>query len=293
MDIHEAINLFLDYLIVEKGLSENTISAYKDDLNFFIGAIENLEDTDDLAPELFPRFVRYEALHQISARTIVRRVSVVRNFYKFLQRVNYYRLQIPKVDLPKQHTLLPTYLTMEEVEALLDQPDLTKKDGLRDKAMLEVMYASGLRVSELLNLKFSNVNISKGIITVVGKGSKERRVPIGEFALEYLCTYLDEVRYEDKKNKSNYIFLSKYGKPLSRQYFFKVIRKYAEMANIDKEISPHTLRHSFATHLLENGAQLRVVQEMLGHSDIATTQIYTTITQNRILSAYDLYNKRK
>jgi len=293
MEIESAIELYNTYLIVEKGLSDNTIKSYQEDLKIFLEAIPDIKRVGDLMPEHFRVFVRYEAMHQISARTIVRRISVIRGFYLFLQNENLYHQQIPHIDLPKKKTLLPTYLTFEEVEALLDQPDLTKADGIRDKAMLEVMYASGLRVSELLSLTFGSINMTKGIIKIVGKGSKERQVPIGDFALEYLNNYLDKVRYKDKKIKSNYIFLSKLNKPISRQYFYKVIQKYAKMAGIDKEISPHTLRHSFATHLLENGAQLRVVQEMLGHSNIATTQIYTTITQNRILQAYDLYNKRK
>lgn len=293
MEIESAIELYNTYLIVEKGLSDNTIKSYQEDLKIFLEAIPDIKRVGDLMPEHFRAFVRYEAVHQISARTIIRRISVIRGFYLFLQNENLYHQQIPHIDLPKKKTMLPVYLTFEEVEALLDQPDLTKADGIRDKAMLEVMYASGLRVSELLSLTFGSINMTKGIIKIVGKGSKERQVPIGDFALEYLINYLDKVRYKDKKIKSNYIFLSKLNKPLSRQYFYRIIRKYAQMAGISKDISPHTLRHSFATHLLENGAQLRVVQEMLGHSNIATTQIYTTITQNRILKAYDLYNKRK
>ena len=172
-------------------------------------------------------------------------------------------------------------------------PDMTKKEGIRDRAMLEVMYASGLRVSELLNLTKGNVNMSKGILTIIGKGSKERRVPIGDFALEYLDKYMTEVRDKIKKLSTNVIFLNKFNEPISRQYFHRIIKKYAAQVGITKDISPHTLRHSFATHLLEHGAQLRVVQEMLGHADISTTQIYTTITQNRILAAYDMYTKRK
>lgn len=293
MDIYEAIELYVEYLIVEKGLSNNTVQAYKEDIDIFLNAIGQIETTSDLQPEFIRQFVRFESINKISPRSIVRRISTIRGFYLFLQRENLYRQQIPKIDLPKRATILPTYLTVEEVESLLEQPDLSKNGGIRDRAMLEVMYSSGLRVSELLNLTFKNLNAQKGIITLIGKGSKERRVPIGDFAMEYLSNYLEKVRYKDKVTKNSFIFVSKLKKPLSRQYFHRIIKNYASKAGIRKNISPHTLRHSFATHLLENGAQLRVVQEMLGHSNIATTQIYTTITERRILKAYDLYNKRK
>ena len=182
---------------------------------------------------------------------------------------------------------------MEEIDRLLDAPDTSKGDGLRDKAMLEVMYASGLRVSELLNLERERLNIKTGVISVMGKGAKERKVPIGEFALDYVIQYIETVRRKNRGKKSKYLFLSKYGEPLSRQYFFKQIKKYALLAGIEVNISPHTLRHCFATHLLENGAELRAVQSMLGHSNIATTQIYTHISTKRIVSAYDLYMNKK
>lgn len=291
MHIEEAINNFVEYLYVEKGLAKNTIIAYQDDLQSFI-KITGVENTNDINKDTLRKYVRMETINGLNATSIIRRMSTIHNFLLFLQRENKYNMQIPIVDLPKKQILLPSYLTVEEVDALLEQPNLSKKEGIRDRAMLEIMYASGLRVSELLNLKKGDVNMSKGIITIIGKGSKERRVPIGDFALEYLDKYLVEVRNKIKDG-GNFIFLNNRHKPISRQYFHRQVKKYAKQAGIDKEISPHTLRHSFATHLLENGAQLRVVQEMLGHSNIATTQIYTTITQNRILSAYDLYTKRK
>ena len=193
----------------------------------------------------------------------------------------------------KKSEHLPNCLTVEEVEALLDAPDVRKKGELRDKAMLETMYASGLRVSELLSLERGMLNIKRGVIKVMGKGSKERKVPIGEFALEYVVRYIEEVREFNVGKGSKYLFLNRCGKPLSRVYFFKQVKKYAERAGINKEISPHTLRHCFATHLLEQGAELRAVQEMLGHSNIATTQIYTHLSKNRIRSAYDLFMNNK
>ena len=182
---------------------------------------------------------------------------------------------------------------MEEVEELFDVIDITKADGLRDRAMLETMYASGLRVSELLLLERKNINLKHGVVSVFGKGAKERKVPLGDFASDFIARYIDEVRCKNPGKNTKYLFLSKYGKPLSRQSFFKQIKKYAALAEIDANISPHTLRHCFATHLLEQGAELRMVQAMLGHSNIATTQIYTHVSTKRIISAYDLYMKRK
>lgn len=293
MLIQDAIIDFIDYLYVEKGLSKNTIEAYKEDLELFLIAVPNMQYVVDINTDNIRKFIRYQTARGLSATSVIRRVSSIKNFLIYLQREGKYSQKIPKVDLPKKPIHLPTYLTEEEVESLLMAPDLTKNEGIRDRAMLEVMYASGLRVSELLGLTKGNVNMSKGIITIVGKGSKERRVPIGDFALEYLVKYLDEVRDKKRNVRSNVIFLNKFDKPISRQYFHRIIKQYALKVGITKEISPHTLRHSFATHLLEHGAQLRVVQEMLGHSNVATTQIYTTITQNRIVSAYDMYTKRK
>ena len=201
--------------------------------------------------------------------------------------------QIDNLDKPKGTKKLPVCISVEEVEALLECPDLDKPEGQRDRAMLEVMYSSGLRISELLNLRMRDVNFSRGMINVIGKGDKERNVPIGDYALEYLYKYIEDGRSKNMNRNSPYLFLNRYGEPVSRVYFFKQVKKYAEKAGIVEEISPHTLRHCFATHMLENGAELRAVQEMLGHANIATTQIYTNISSKRILSAYDLYSKRK
>ena len=205
--------------------------------------------------------------------------------------MSYFKGDVPEIESPKKPSRLPTCLSIEEVEALLDAPDLKTDTGIRDKAMLELMYASGLRVSELINLEKKNLNLVKGIVTIFGKGAKQRKVPVGEFAMEFVVKYINEVRGKYSKGGSKYLFLNRSGQPLSRVFFFKQVRKYAEMAGIDKTISPHTLRHSFATHLLEGGAQLRAVQEMLGHTNIATTQIYTHVSTKRILSAYDLLMK--
>ena len=223
----------------------------------------------------------------------MRRLSSIRGFFLFLKKEGYYHDEIPEVKSMKKQERLPNCLSIEEVEDLLNAPDIRRPEGLRDRAMLETMYASGLRVSELLSLERARINFKKAIITIFGKGAKERKVPLGDFAIEYIQKYCDEVRCKNPGSDSKYLFLNRYGEPLSRQYFFKQIKKYALEAGIHSPVSPHTLRHSFATHLLENGAQLRAVQEMLGHANIATTQIYTHISTKRILSAYDLYMKRK
>jgi integrase/recombinase XerD len=178
-------------------------------------------------------------------------------------------------------------LSEDEVDLLLNAPNLSTPSGLRDKAMLETMYASGLRVSELIKLEKGQVNLTKGVVTVFGKGAKERKVPIADFTIEYITRYINEVRNFSKNKSSKYLFLSRNGEPISRIYFFKQVKKYALQAGISTNVSPHTLRHSFATHLLNHGAQLRVVQEMLGHTNIATTQIYTHISSEKIKKDYD------
>ncbi len=293
MLIQDGIMDFIDYLYIEKGLSKNTIEAYREDLELFLRSCPEITDISEISEDHIRKFIRNQTAHGLEAKSVIRRISTIKNFLLYLQREGKYNHPIPKIAHPKKPIHLPIYLTEKEVEDLLMAPDMTKKEGIRDRAMLEVMYASGLRVSELLNLTKGNVNMSKGILTIIGKGSKERRVPIGDFALEYLDKYMTEVRDKIKKLSTNVIFLNKFNEPISRQYFHRIIKKYAAQVGITKDISPHTLRHSFATHLLEHGAQLRVVQEMLGHADISTTQIYTTITQNRILAAYDMYTKRK
>ena len=193
-----------------------------------------------------------------------------------------------QIDVPKKSSHLPSVLSFEEVDSLLNQPDLTKNSGIRDKAMLEVMYACGLRISELLSIEKKNLSIEKGVIRIFGKGAKERYVPVSEFAMDYLIKYINEVRNRSKFRDSKYIFINEKGNKLTRQYFWQVIKKYAQEAGIIENVTPHTLRHCFATHLLENGAELRAVQEMLGHASINTTQIYTHVSSKRIRSAYDM-----
>ena len=293
MEINDAIDLFSQYILAEKGLSKQTYISYMDDLKQFFIYFKDKKTTDDLQAEDLTEFLRYQASIGLSVSTYLRRLSSTRSFYLFLNREGIIHFEILAIDSPKMPSRLPNCLSVEEVDELLDAPDISKPEGLRDKAMLELMYSSGLRVSELLALERRKINLNRGVVTILGKGGKERKVPIGDFALEYVNKYLNEARNKNPGKDSKYLFLNRYGNPLSRQYFFKQIRKYAQMAGIEAQISPHTLRHCFATHLLENGAQLRAVQEMLGHANLATTQIYTHVSTKRIISAYDLYMSKK
>ena len=293
MEIIDAVDSYQQYLLVEKGLSKQTVISYIEDLKQFFAFLPDRKYVEDMVPEDLNEFVRRESAVGHSVSTAMRRLSSIRGFFLFLKKENYYHDDIPEVKTMKKQERLPNCLSIEEVEDLLNAPDIRRPEGLRDRAMLETMYASGLRVSELLSLERGRVNFKKAIITIFGKGAKERKIPLGDFAIEYIQKYVDEVRCKNPGSDSKHLFLNRYGEPLSRQYFFKQIKKYALEAGIHSPVSPHTLRHSFATHLLENGAQLRAVQEMLGHANIATTQIYTHISTKRILSAYDLYMKRK
>lgn len=293
MKANEAIERYLQFLQVEKGLGKDTLGSYKEDLSLFFRYLKGKNDTEELLGSDIKDYLLTLAEDGKSASTILRRMASIKGFYLFLLEEGIIDVEIPSFEAPKLPKRLPMVMSEEEVNNLLDAPDLKKESGVRDRAMLEVIYGSGLRVSELLDLKFSNVNFRSGLITIVGKGKKERSVPIGEFALSYLLSYVNGARKANKGASSSYIFLNKSGKPLSRIYFFKAIKSYGAKAGIETNISPHTLRHSFATHLLEHGAELKAVQEMLGHSKISTTQIYTSVSSRRIMSAYDKYSKRK
>jgi integrase/recombinase XerD len=293
MTIDEAIGRYFQYLRVEKGVGEETISNYQEDLTLFFRSFESKKDTDDLLPSDISDFMRIQAQSDLSASTILRRLSSTRGFYEFLSGEKILKEPLPKYIGPKLPKKLPVVLSVEEVDRLLSAPDLKKESGIRDRAMLETMYASGLRVSELVHLRLASVNEQAGIITLYGKGNKQRSVPISSFALKYLEKYITGPRRKNKGHGTPFVFLNRAGKPLSRVYFFQQVKKYAAAVGITECVSPHTLRHCFATHLLENGASLRAVQEMLGHAKIATTQIYTQVSSQRIMSAYDLYSKRK
>ncbi len=294
MEINESLDFFIKYLRTERGVTEITVKNYREDFKIFLDTFPMVKDTSDLDANMLPEFVIKQDELSRSSSTILRRFSFLKNYLSFLQDEGYFKGELPQVDKPKSSKRLPFVLSNEEVDELLDAPDISKDNGMRDKAMLEVMYATGLRVSELLSLEFKNVNMQNAIIKVYGKGNKERSVPISDFAMEYLRKYIDGPRRRNPgAKKSQLIFLNKEGKIISRTYFYMQIKRYAEQKGVDNAVSPHTLRHCFATHLLENGASLRAVQEMLGHANVATTQIYTEVSSKRIMSAYDLYATRK
>ena len=287
MEIVDAVDSFKQYVLVEKGLSPQTWISYLEDLEAFFHYFSNKKKTSDLKETDLYEFLKYELAIGKTVSTALRRLSSTRSFFLFLKKDGYFDGNIPDIETPKKPKRLPNCLTEEEIERLLEAPNLETDAGIRDRAMLETMYASGLRVSELLNLKRGQVNLSKCIITVFGKGAKERKVPIAEYAVEYIKLYIKEVRNKNEGRGTDYLFLNRKGEPLSRVYFFKQVKKYSELAGIETEVSPHTLRHSFATHLLNHGAQLRMVQGMLGHTNIATTQIYTHVSREKIKSDYD------
>ena len=282
---------YLIACIVERGLLSQTIISYREDLNLFQLLLDDNFDVRNLTKEHLNNFLIKLSNEGKSISTVLRRVSTIRNFYIYLQKMNIINSNEILIDLPKQNRHLPSVLSLEEIDELFMQPDTTKPSGIRDRAMLEIMYACGLRVSELLTIEKKNVSLETSTIRIFGKGAKERVVPVSDFALDYLIKYINEVRNYSKNRQSKYIFLNEDGKPISRQYFWQIIKKYSEKAGIIVNVTPHTLRHCFATHLLENGADLRAVQEMLGHSKINTTQIYTHVSSKRILSAYDKFMK--
>jgi len=294
MEINAAIREYLQHLVFEKGLLKQTIIDYKDDFNCFFEYFPNINDTDQLTSDDIDNFTYKQGLDELKATTISRRVSTIKNFYIFLEREGICNEIVKEVILPKKEKHIPTFLSVEEVERLLDAPDLSTETGIRDKAMLEVMYGCGLRISELINLEKKMINYPERIIKLIGKGAKERIVPINNYAITFLYSYIKNVRDKFPNAQSNnFIFINKNGKQVSRQYFFSALKKYAKSAGIERNISPHTLRHSFATHLLENGANLRTVQRMLGHTNAETTQIYTHLSNKTLHNAYDLYWKKK
>lgn len=288
---------FLHYLIVERSLSKNTLDAYRRDLAQYVVHLKEKEALGSLNEVRRVHIVNY--LYELkddgkASTTIARNIASIRSFHQFLLREKAVD-QDPSVHIetPKTERKLPKILSTTEVEELLEAPDYSTPFGKRDRAMLEVLYATGLRVSELVDLQMEDVHLTMGFIRTIGKGNKERIVPLGKMARDALTTYLDEGRPQlMKQKKTDMLFLNHRGERLSRQGFWKMLKKLAIKANIVKPLTPHTLRHSFATHLLENGADLRAVQELLGHADISTTQIYTHVTKTRLKDIYSTYHPR-
>ena len=289
---------FIHFLIVEKGLAKNTIVSYERDLKSYIKYFRNVEQLtnfNDVERIHIIHFLGHLKEQGKSSRTLARHVASIRAFHQFLlrERVSDHDPSV-HIETPKLERTLPKVLNLVEVETLLDSPDTKDHYGIRDKAMLELLYATGIRVSELIGLQTGDVHLTMGFVRCIGKGNKERIIPIGKTALAALEHYVNNGRshFISKKHHDNALFLNHHGKQLTRQGFWKILKKLAKGAGIEKELTPHTLRHSFATHLLENGADIRAVQEMLGHSDISTTQIYTHVTKTRLKDVYSKFHPR-
>ena len=293
-----SIEDFVHYIRIEKGLSDNTLLAYQRDLTAYLTFLieqRHINDLSDITREDVVGFMGLMKEEGKSARSIARYMASIRSFHHFLL-IDQKSTTDPTTQIatPKQAQTLPAILHVDEVDALLATPDKTTALGLRDAAMLELLYATGLRVSELITLKLSDLHLNMGFIQTIGKGHKERIIPLGQTATTVINEYLELSRPQlyREKYKNDTLFLNFHGRPMTRQGFWKNLKKMTLQAGIKKEITPHTLRHSFATHLLENGADLRSVQELLGHSDIATTQIYTHVTKSRLADVYQQFHPR-
>lgn len=291
MTNEEYYNKYLDYLQFERKLSKNTILSYQDNLNRFEEFISG-ENITEIKRKDIENYLKFN--DTMAEKSRAHYLTVVRNFYQFLIDEDLISTNpCETIQMPKISKTLPHYLTPEEIEKLLSFPLNTAFD-YRNKAMLELLYATGIRVSELVNLKLNNIHLDEDMIRVLGKGSKERLSPISSICEKYLRIYLEEYRPSLLKHKtSEYVFINNFGNPISRQGFFKNLKQIAKEQKITKEISPHTLRHSYATHLLANGADLRIIQELLGHSDISTTEIYTHIVDEKIKSDYAKHPRAK
>ena len=292
----EFLDLFLDFLSIEKGLSKNTLMAYRRDLKrylFFLGK-KGTASLDSVNRKVIMEYLLKERDRGMNASSVARGLVAIRMFHRFLTEEGKIREDVTEaLEAPKLWKHLPDCLSVQEVEALLKAPNSRKAQGIRDQACLELMYATGLRASEAAGLKMGHLNFDLGYIRIIGKGDKERIVPMGRSAKKSVRRYLEQVRPRwVKGDPGDALFVSRLGKKLSRQTVWMILKKYVHAAGLRKKVYPHILRHSFATHLLENGADLRVVQELLGHSDISTTQIYTHVDKERLKGIHKQFHPR-
>lgn len=297
-DFFSLLNDFIFFLSVEKGLSTNTTNSYFSDLKKFFDFIlqKKIISLKEIDRKVLEEFINYLNLQNISLRSQSRYLSSLRSFFKFLIDEGFVDSNpVEKIDSPKIRRNLPDVLTVEEVFKILNAVQTTDCRGIRDKAILETLYASGLRVSELINLKQRDVLKEQEVLKIFGKGSKERFVPIGSTALKWINEYQNKCRHLFEKqgiDSKDILFLNKNGKKFSRMGIWKIIRNYALLVGLEDKVHPHIFRHSFATHLIEGGADIRIVQEMLGHSDISTTQIYTHISKEHLIEVHRTYHPR-
>lgn len=294
----DALDDYLQFLRVERQLAANTLLSYERDLKSYVQYLKEVEQMDSLR-----NVERIHILNHLShlkettmsSRTVARHISSIRSFHQFLIRERIVdKDPTVHLEMPQMDKKLPNVLSIEEIEALIEAPDTSKANGKRDQAMLELLYASGMRVSECINLDMEDVNLTMGFVRCFGKGGKERIIPLGKSALSSCKGYLSGARNDLSKTgvTTDALFINQRGKRLTRQGFWKLLKQHAQKAGIQKELTPHTLRHSFATHLIENGADLRAVQEMLGHADISTTQIYTHVSKTRLKDVYSQFHPR-
>lgn len=292
MNNNDLINAFITYIVNERNLTNDTVLSYKDDLKKINNYFKNQSFTK-LNSKDINEYLKYLNNSSLAAKSIARHISSLRSFYRFLNRNNYTdNNPMISIDSPKTIKKLPETLSIEEINLLLDIK-LTTPSDYRNKAILELLYATGIRISELVNLEFVNFDQDNELLKVMGKGRKERIIPIGDIAMDAIKNYLDNYRnIFIKKETNNFLFLNYRGKKITRQGVFKIIKSECDKKNIKKNVSPHTLRHSFATHLLNNGADIRIIQELLGHDNVTTTEIYTHLAQNELKSDYDKYHPR-
>lgn len=292
--MEDEIKNYIDYLTFERRNSKNTCDSYKSDLEEYKTFLNqrHIDRVEQVKREDITKYLELLKKENDKDSTIARKLTAIKNFHKYMFSKELIKTDVSStVERPKLAKHLPSVLTVEEVDKLLDIKMETIYD-IRNKAMLELLYGTGLRITELLNLRTFDLDLENCIVRCLGKGSKERIVPIGEYIIVYINKYLDVRGEFIKKKSTDYLFLNKNGGRLSRFSFFKILKKMLEEKGIKKDISPHSLRHSFATHMLENGADLRSIQELLGHSDIATTRIYTHISNNKVKKDYDEYHPR-
>ena len=296
MNFYEAIEEYIGYVLVEQHLSNNTKLSYETELKKYRYYLENdrkIVRINEITTNDITNYLSYLKSVNLNAKTIAHNITVIRNFHKYLLKIGAVSNDVTaNIEQPKIRKSLPQTLSVEEVDDLLDIELVTPFD-YRNKAMLELLYGTGLRVSELISLTLNDIDIINCTLRCMGKGSKERIVPINEYIIEYLEKYLDERAKLEKNVKYREVFLNNHGKPITRQGFFKILKKILREKGLNTNVSPHTLRHSFATHLLENGADLRLIQEMLGHSDISTTKIYTHVSNKKVENDYLKYQPRK
>lgn len=290
--IKNNIEKYLNFLIFEKGLANNTVVSYKNDLKIFLEFLKRNKISSVKEDELID-FIFFMKAKKYSELSIARALVSVRSFYIFLVREKKIsKSPFENMDNFKTHRKIPEILSKDDIEKLINAPDLSVKEGIRDRAIMELLYGAGIRASELINLELTDLNFEEKIIRCFGKGSKERVVPIGDYLIDALSSYLDIRDTFVKKGFSQYLFLTKRGTKFTRMGIWKIVKNYAKQTGISKNVYPHIFRHSFATHLLSGGADLRSVQEMLGHSDISTTQIYTHVDKSRLKKVYKQFHPR-